>query len=76
MARHITDVQVNGRTYYISQSELDIPGESDQLYYDTKQGGSMNKMPSKYILRKGEVLDYFTSQRVSKYDLAEAIAND
>lgn len=71
MSRNITEVSTGGRTYYICYSELDLDGRSDQLYWDTKPNSGMNKMDSKYILRGGEILDYFTNKRVSKYDLAE-----
>jgi len=74
MARHITETTVNGKTYYISYSELDLEGESDQLYWDSSRGSGMNKMPYGYRLRKGEIVDS-NYKRVSKYDLGEVIAS-
>ena len=75
MARHITEVTAKGKTYYISYSDLDSEGESNQLFWDTKKGSGMNSMPSKYRLRNGEIVDYNTNSRVSKYDLSEFFAN-
>ena len=72
MARHITETTVNGKTYYISYSDLDLEGESDQLYWGTSRGSGMNKMPYGYKLRSGEIVDS-DYKRVSKYDLGEII---
>jgi hypothetical protein len=74
MSHNITEVTANGKTYYISYSELDLEGESDQLYWGTSKGSGMNKMPYGYKLRNGEIVDS-NYNRVSKYDLAEYFAS-
>lgn len=74
MSRNITEVSVNGKTYYISYSELDSEGESNQLYWSTTKGAGTNKMPYGIKLRKGEIVDP-QYNRVSKYDLSEIISS-
>lgn len=73
MSRHITEVTAKGKTYYICYSDLDREGESDQLYWDTKKGSGMFKMPYGYKLRGGEII--YNNNRVSKYDLGEYFAS-
>ena len=69
--RHITEVVARGKSYYICYSDGDLEGESNHLYWDTKKNSGYHAMPSRYILRKDEILDSNTYERVSKYDLAE-----
>ena len=69
--RHITEVSAKGKIYYICYSDLDFEGESNELYWDIKKNSGYHKMPFNYVLRKNEIVDRTTNERISKYDLGE-----
>lgn len=69
---HITEVSVDGKTWYIS-SHHDYEVDGDSLYYGYSKNSGQYSLPSNLVLRNGEIVDKWSLKSLSKFDLSEVI---